>query len=227
MLLTSLRTRETERALSPTGEDSVGSPGLDLCILALAFSSHVVLFWFCPSFFTAPSSSLGPFDLRSARMHAGCSRTETKGQKWSQALLRACDVSLPLCAVSRWYPKSSADLNLLLAAGEGGGGSRLVPGCPPVSQCMKGRKHTSRFCVGCEPQQTGHCDQPPHQDHVSVDGTRFLSEGRACPLKKSWLGENPHLTATVTYGKRLDFVWTCSLGGEGRTLYPAPPPTPY
>lgn len=53
---------------------------------------------------------------------------------------------------------------------------------------------------------------------MSVDGTRFLSEGRACPLKKSWLGENPHLTATVTYGKRLDFVWTCSLGGEGRTL---------
>lgn len=139
MLLTSLHTRETERALSPTGEDSMGSPGLDLCILALAFSSHVVLFWFCPSFFTAPSLSLGPFDLRSARMHAGCSRTETKGQKWSQALLRACDVSLPLCAVSRWYPKSSsADLSLLLAAGEGAGGSRLVPGCPLFHSVRRG-----------------------------------------------------------------------------------------
>lgn len=69
---------------------------------------------------------------------------------------------------------------------------------------MKRWKHTSQFYVGHGPQRT------ERWDHVSADGTRFLSEGRVCPLRP-WLEENLHFTATVTYGKRLDFIWSVHL----------------
>lgn len=61
------------------------------------------------------------------------------------------------------------------------------------------------FC-GHEPQWTGCPDQQPHRGHVAVEWHQVLVRGQYVPLEEI-LGVNPHLIATLTHGKWLDFVW--------------------